>query len=132
MKAGVQKLLASIGSDGCYALCIVELGQRGRPDREAVDIIEQGIQLGYLREDMYVIDAASLMTLSRGGHWSCTHEAAEYKPMPGDLVIERWERTTPQGKTYSHFVLYDWDPLGDSETRKHGKCVSKRVFRVAP
>ena len=63
-----------------------------------------------------------------------TKEDSKYKPLPGEIVIYRYERVTTL-KTYGHFVLagtdgaVEYDPLGTSQTVMHGKMVSMRVFR---
>ena len=52
-----------------------------------------------------------------------------YKPTSSEYIVERWERPTPK-MIFSHFKLPDWDSLRDSQTVKHGKIVSLRIFRV--
>ena len=131
MTAGIQALFKSIGEDGCYALCIIELGRRGRLDRDCVDIIEQAIQMKALRQDMFVLDPALLLSLAGGGQWTVRIESATYVPLSTEMSVEYWKYTASDGTVYGHFILPDWDSLGESNTRKYGKCVSKRIFTRA-
>jgi hypothetical protein len=63
-----------------------------------------------------------------GGRWSVEKTGPEYRPSPGEYVVDYWERTKT-GAVIGHFRLPDWDSLHDSMTVRYGKIVSKRVFR---
>jgi len=127
MIAGIQALFKTMGEEGCFALCIIEGAKPGRPARDAVELVIQGQQLKFLGAEMLVWKHAQFMDLCAGGSWAYRKEGPEYYPQPGDVVIEEWLWK------YVHFMLRLgadlWDPLGNSQTRKNGKCISKRVFR---
>ena len=134
MNAGIQRFFASLGSDGCFAICIAEGGKPGRPARDMVELAIQGQQFRYLRSDMLVLKQAAFMGLCAGGQWTHTVELASYQPNIDEICIEKWAYTDADGDKHEHFALrLDdgtlWDPLGNSETLKQGRCIEKRIFR---
>lgn len=142
MKAGIQRQLAElgalatlIGSDGCYALAIAQAGWPLRDDTEVLSFCKQARALGFINASGSVTDAEALMALAAGGQWSCEMAEAGAKAPAGSIVIEKWAYTNAMtGKYYEHFGWRQpdgtlWDPLGDSETFKQGRCIGKRFFK---
>ena len=137
MKAGIQRDYAQdVRDSGCFALCIIEAAQRGRPDRDAPILIGKAIDLGFLALDMMVqFPQGNMMGLCREGAWEHFVVGPDYQPQDDEIAIERWKYTDIAGVEHRHFMLPAsggfpfWDPLGDSQTHKLGKCYEKRIFR---
>jgi len=131
MKPGIQSFLYDVGTDGCYALCILQLANAS-PDRLEEAINKRFIKFNYNdyndNDNMYVMAPAEMLTWLTGKKWTLTKEAANYQVKPSELVVERWERVKT-GATIGHFRLPTWDPISDSVTVRLGTLVSKRVFR---
>jgi hypothetical protein len=117
----IQKIAKTIGENGCYYLCILKLFGK---EMDALKLFEPFVQAKLMDRECYVLAPDKMATTLSKEKWTITKAPADYTPEPGELVVERYEH----GK-YSHFVLPNWDPLGDSNTRLKGKLVSKRVFR---
>jgi hypothetical protein len=141
MRPGIQTFLDAAGDAACYALDIIQIAERELGGEiDPVAALEDGIEHGYIRydwdnpgaDDAWFVDAPHrFLALLTGDEWTVSKEAADYRPRPGEHVVERWERQKT-GTTTSHFRLPDWDSLRDSQTVKYGRLVSTRVFRKAP
>jgi hypothetical protein len=133
MKSGVQRRYKAIGDEGCFALCIIQGGNKNCTDWEAYIIIQDAIAKGFLRDDCLVLKQGQFMGMVAGGAWTHTVETASYRPRLGEICIERWAYTDKDGEVHKHFGLRTdeglWDPLGNSETFEHGECIEKRIFR---
>ena len=134
MQAGIQRLFSTIGDYGCFALCIVEAGQPGCPPRTAIDMIIRGQLLKYLDAEISVLKQELFMELCAGGQWNYEKKPAFYVPAKDETCIEQWAYTNPKSGYHEHFALRRpdgtlFDTLGNSETLKQGKCISKRIFR---
>jgi hypothetical protein len=141
MKAGIQRIASEVGEAGCYAFCIMELAER--ITGKSIDVLKAFID-GVNAKCIYynfdkpedpdnctVTDAGRFLTLLTGRKYIHRYESDKNKLLKaGELIVERWERKAT-GKTYGHFVLADWDPLGNSLTRRSGYWVSNRVFTPA-
>ncbi|DBA35011.1 TPA_asm: hypothetical protein vir526_00046 [Caudoviricetes sp. vir526] len=132
MRPAVQKWFATIGSEGCFALSIIEGGRQGCSECDAVKLLDEGQRRGFLDPEFLVLKHAEFMSLVAGGEWtyqklSTPEEIASYKPQPGDVTVEEWVWK------YQHFMLRRngqlIDTLGDSQTRLRGKMASIRLFR---
>lgn len=134
MKEGVQKNYKAIGDTGCFALCIIQAAGKNTTDWEAYIIIRDAILKGFLNEQCLVLKQAALMGMVAGREWTHTVEKADYQPKLGEICIEHWAYTDDKKKYHEHFGLRTkeglWDPMGDSETFAHGKCIDKRIFRI--
>ena len=124
-----QKVFEIIGGFGCYFLCILKLCE----ERIGVDLdVEKAYQLavrqGWMDTDCYMRYPEKLLSHYRGGKWKpARKESVGYVPKPGELCVQRYELAKTM-ETKSHFVLAEWDPYGDSETRLKGELVSWRIF----
>lgn len=125
----VQKDLERIGAEGCYFLSVVKAAEEiiGRYV-DAYQVYLRAIDMGHMKEDCYLVRPEAILSMITGGLWVVTKEGPDYKAKPGEVVVERYERKTTTG-TLAHFVLPDYDPYGDSRTRREGNKVSTRVFR---
>jgi hypothetical protein len=138
MRPGIQTLFVEAGEAACYALDILEIAERvsGRK-LDPVAALYQGIDRGYIyynerdtndNDNFFVEDPAALLAMFAGGRWIVEKAGPDYIPVPGEYVVDRWERVRT-GAVIGHFRLPDWDSLHNSQTVKYGKIVSKRVFR---
>jgi hypothetical protein len=126
-----QKLMEILGKDGCYVDCIVHLGESQVHERlDVIPIFLEALGKEQVTMNCLVLDAAALLSDITGVKWTKRTEGPDYIAKPGELIIDRWERTTGSG-TVVHFVTFDYDPYGDSRTVREGKLVSKRVFARA-
>jgi hypothetical protein len=130
----MQAIAKTIGEKGCYYFSLLHLV--GAEDK-ALEVYPPAVAFGkeqIMKPDCYINDPASLLTLVAGGSWSVRHETADYMPVEGEMEILRFERVTT-GATLSHFVVGDgkgkvaYDPLGNSQTVRLGKLVSKRIVK---
>ena len=119
----IQKIAQAIGEFGCYYLCILKLFNR---ENEALSLYTYFTQAKIMKPDCFINFPDKMAKHLSGQTWTVTHEPADYVAKPGEKEVHRYE----WGKL-SHFVLPDWDPLQDSNTRKNGRLVSKRIFRRA-
>jgi len=137
MKSGIQTFLAEAGESACYALCLIEIAERVMgskvyPMAALEDAIERGlIHYGGAGDDenFFVIRPDVFLSRMTGRPWAIAKAAPDYAPRSGEWVVDRWERKQT-GMVTGHFRLPDWDSLEDSQTVKHGKIVSRRVFWV--
>jgi hypothetical protein len=137
MKAGIQTLLGEAGEAACYALDILEIAGRVGVHFDPLDALYRGIERGYIyynekdpndNDNFFVEDPAALLSMLAGGRWTVEKAGPDYVPAQREYVVDRWERVKT-GTVIGHFRLPDWDSLHDSQTVRHGKIVSKRVFR---
>ena len=123
-----QRICETIGKYGCYLLCILH---HFNADDDVLDWYNTLLAEKLIDKDCYVKDPVAVARLVGGGKWDVTHAEAVYRPLASEWEVLRYERVA-DGTTYSHFVLPNWDPLGDSQTRLKGKLKSKRIFRRLP
>lgn len=121
----IQQILKSLGDGGCYFLCILKHFDQ---EEEAVRWYHKAVGLKYMKPDCYLDYPNQIAQMLSKKRWTVRHEGPTYEPGPKEWVIDRYERKTTMG-TQAHFVLPDWDPLGNSLTRSQGALVSKRVFK---
>jgi hypothetical protein len=79
-------------------------------------------------DNFYVTNPAAFLGALTGARWAVAHAGASYQELPGEYIVDRWERSRT-GVTTAHFRLPDWDSLTDSQSVKYGNIASKRVFR---
>lgn len=142
MRPGIQVILTELGEAACLALCICELGKPGISEGEALELILEGIEHGYISYDeknrdnpdnCFVRDRDTFMDLVTGETgWKSTTEGANYLPHAGERVIEYWEwieHLKDRDVVHKHFKLRNWDPYLASRTVYFGKKTGARVFR---
>jgi hypothetical protein len=144
MRQGVQTFFAELGEAACLALCICELGKPGLSEGEAVSLILEGMERGYIIYDendrsnpnnCFVQNRDALMELVTGQKgWTSTKENPAYKEKTGERLIECWvweEKAAGRTIVHQHFRLPGWDPIKDARTVRYGQLESYRVFRRA-
>ncbi len=141
MREGVQSFFAELGEAACLALCICELGKPGLSEAEAVSLILQGIEKGFIdyrwqdrqyENNLFVSNRDAFMNLVTGQDgWKSRVEPPSYTLKAGELAVSCWE-WRDSGTLRRHFRLADWDPILDSQTVRHGALASLRVFRKNP
>ena len=136
----IQTFLMEAGEASCYALCIAKLAERitGK-DIEPLEALLKGVRKNFFHynwknpddpNNFFVNDPEGFIRHLSGRRVTVRKwDSVFYKPSPNEYIVERWERPTPK-MIFSHFKLPDWDSLRDSQTVKHGKIVSLRIFRV--
>ena len=126
-----QKKFYNIGKAGCYLDCLVKISERFMRSVFSLEAVyDAALAKGWMQEDCWILDPAAIMQYLTGVRWTVRHEEVGYKPVDGDNIIQRWEWKSPNG-TQGHFTLPDYDPYGESETRKNGDIVSYRILRRA-
>lgn len=124
-----QRIFEILGKYGCYLFCIARIIEKISEtpvDMEKLYVAAK--DKGYIQEDCFVKRPEMIVAMYLGGEWEVRHDVADYKPQWNEYIVERWELKLT-GVTKSHFVLPDWDPYGESETRQKGTRVSTRVFK---
>lgn len=141
MIEAIQTFLAECGESACYALDIIKLAERTTGKRlDVIETLISCIKKGFIyynwknpddNENFFVVAPDRMLSYLTGAHYTVRkYTANEYVQLPGDLIVERWERKRV-GVTTGHFKLPDWDSLLHSQTVKYGTLVSYRVFRKA-
>ena len=126
-----QKKFELIGKGGCYLDCLVKVAERYmRTSFNLENVYDACLAPSrlWIREDCWVADPCAILQYLTGAHWTIRHESVGYVPKYGDYIVQRWEWKTIDG-LLGHFTLPDYDPYGDSQTRKNGDIVSYRVLR---
>lgn len=137
MTYGVQKIAKALGESGCYFLSLLKIAESIAgcfvdPIMEASEAIESGM----MRMDCFVQDPARIMMHVTRQRFEVIKMSPDYKPMPGEREILRYERPDPAGgEPLAHFVVGDgqgrcaWDPWPESLTVAQGTLISKRIIR---
>ncbi len=130
-----QYVCSKIGKSGCYFLCLVYIAEKYTKTKiDVFDLYEKGLKEKWFDNDCYMEFPAKMMSYLIGKEVKVRHDVVGYKPKANEFVITRYElRET--GVTYSHFVVggnvTEYDPFGESRTRKAGEAVSTRVITIA-
>jgi hypothetical protein len=130
-----QKLMETLGDEGCYVHCIVHLGEGVVQERvDTIPVFLDALDKKHAQMNCLVLDAAAILGSITGVEWVKRNEGPDYERKPGELEIQRWERKSGKGSTV-HFVVAEesgiWDPYGNSRTVREGVLVSKRIFSRA-
>ena len=116
----LQKKLKYLGDFSCYLLCLCK--QFGQEDK-ILELYDYFLNKGYIDETCYVKDPVKIVKYLSGNNYKV--ERLEKLPIKYDFaVLHYYNKNTGLG----HFVLKDWDPLGNSNTRLNGVIESYRVF----
>lgn len=122
----IQKKLKTLGTDGCYFLCILKACNV--KDERIVSLYDYFVVMGYLAEDCYVKNPEAIVKFLLNKNVICYK--SRNKEDDALFCIARFynEKTD-----FSHFVLITdsdiWDPLGNSKTVAEGHIVDYRIFR---
>lgn len=134
MRQGIQTLLESAGNYACYFLCVLELAERIKKTMFNVEtIFENAVQQGFVyvnmndfrdKENFFMSNPAGMLSFLTKKKYRATIENRDYKPKPGELVVELWKYEGRQ-----HFRLPDWDSVQDSVIVSKGRLEGYRIFR---
>ena len=140
MRDGIQNLAYSLGQNGCYALCLIDVAEEYL--NEGLDVllaVIQGIKSGFIRynwdnwadpDNFYVNDPAGFLKMLTLKKWRVVHDAAGRRPSKsGEYVVRRYELVIT-GRTSSHFERDRFKPYANCKTVRLGKEVSTRVCTV--
>lgn len=129
MKEPRQRVMESLGKEGCYFLCLVDIAEEVLGERiDAVPAFLRAVEEGLVQMNCLVNDAAAVLMMLTGVGWSKDYKDSLYVPRESDFEILKYERKNGTG-TVVHFVRPGYDPYGDSRTVREGRLESKRVFR---
>jgi hypothetical protein len=130
-----QKWFLTLGETGCYFLSILHAAERVTGQYiDAFAAFMLAISKGMSKENCFITDPAGLLSYLTGEKWAVSKEDWTYQCTGGEVEILRYE-WQDVGVLRSHFVVgncrgdIEYDSLGESNTVKNGKCVSKRIFR---
>jgi len=138
-----QLFFRCAGGNSCYFDCITTLASRvnGVPlTAETVGrAVDTAVDSGAVKFDwndysnpgnFTVADPARLLYLLTGRRYEVTWQPGNYVAAKDELEVDFWALSAADGdKGKGHFCLPDYDPLGESNTRRNGYIHSKRIFR---
>lgn len=115
---------------GCFLMSIIKIS---RPEllinedkKTILEIYQKLIESKAIGAECYINNIHSVVAMFNPKIIYIGDKTPDYVTKDGELVIEKWTRPK-----YTHFVTSDYDPIkGGSYTKKLGKCVEKRIFRV--
>lgn len=122
---------------GCYFMALLYFGEQNRGTQydidEVIAILHRAQEANWINYDMYVKRPADILravglNISDRPAW----RSALHKAQPNELEILYYKRDQP---SHEHFVaakngVVVYDPMGESQTVKFGRLVSKRIFEV--
>lgn len=137
MKDGIQNLIYSLGGEGCYTLCLLDVAEEYLGHSvNILDVVNLAIYKGYIYYDwknwknpqnFYVEKPGMLLKLATGVDWMVLNEDAGRLPNgQNQYIIRRYERKNTT-KTYSHFSRDTFQPYLNNGTEKYGTEVSTRL-----
>lgn len=145
MIPSIQKLSEELGLWGCYffSLCWIAEDMQGI-HLSCLSEYADAKAKGMFDKDNCVRDAGKLLTfLCHSPQYFEVHKAGvghplplDYRLLPGEREILRYEYVDSTGKTWGHFVVGDgnqkclYDPYGSSNSVAKGKVVSRRIIRA--
>jgi hypothetical protein len=144
MMREIQKLAKECGEFGCYYFSLCWLAEDTHGLRlDCLSEYADAKAKGLLDEQGYVKDGGKLFTFLCHASASYTVIKAgdghplplDYKLLPGEREILRFEYVDSTGKIWAHFVVGDgnqkclFDPWGNSNSVSKGTVVSRRIIR---
>jgi hypothetical protein len=125
----IQRKFELMGKSGCYFFCLLHFAESVLGHHLDAELVyDKAIASGWMGEDCFIKDAAAILAYLLGGQWSVTWQPAGYALQLNETAIQRWELRFITG-TKTHFTLVDWDPYGDSQTRREGKVADLRIIK---
>ena len=116
----IQEICKTIGESGCYFLTLLHFA---KIEDEAVKYYKLFVKNKWLDEDCFVRHPTEIMKCLFGGEWRVVKSDKE--DSNADFVVTLYYNP----KTgLRHFTAKDYDPLGNSNTRKNGYIESYRLF----
>ena len=129
MKVGaIQSFFKSAWDSSCYADCIIKLAAKINGVeltlQEIGYALDRGIDKGFIRFNQkdYSDPTGKKFTVEKvRGNYDCGKKEHEVLFM----VLSKANGE----KNIGHFVLPDWEPIQNSNTRQNGFVWTKRIFR---
>jgi hypothetical protein len=139
----VQTFFKSAWDYSCYADCIIRLAAEINGNGITLGDVGRALDIGidrkyiYFNEDDYsdrdnfwVKDPAGFLGALTGRRFLVEKVRGNYVCGKNEYEILFMTLSVENGKkNIGHFVLPDWDPVQDSNTRRNGFVWSKRIFR---
>lgn len=139
----LQKFFKSAYDYSCFADCIIKLACKITGTEHNLTNIGKALDIGFdkgylsFNQDDYanydnftVQDSAAFLSALTGKKFVKETKGRGYVPGPGEYEVQFWAKTEENGrKGIGHFILPDYDPLENSQTKKVGFIYSKRIFR---
>lgn len=116
----IQEICKTIGESGCYFLTLLHFA---KIEDEAVKYYKQFVKNKWLDEDCFVRQPTEIMKCLFGGEWRVVKSDKDDSNADFTVLLYYNPKTG-----YRHFTAKDYDPLGDSNTRKNGYIESYRLF----
>ncbi len=144
MKVGaIQSFFKSAWDNSCYADCIIKLAAKINHVELTLQEIgyamDKGIDKGYIRfnqqnysasDNFFVTNPAEFLGVLTGKKYTVEKVRGNYVCGKNELEVDFMVLSKANGeKNIGHFVLPDWDPIQNSNTRKNGFIWTKRIFR---
>lgn len=144
MKVGaIQSFFKSAWDSSCYADCIIKLAAKINGVeltlQEIGYALDRGIDKGFIRfnqkdygdpNNFYVLDPAGFLACLTGKKFTVEKVRGNYDCGKKEHEVLFMVLSKANGeKNIGHFVLPDWDPIQNSNTRKNGFVWTKRIFR---
>jgi hypothetical protein len=121
--------METIGRDGCYFLCLIRIAEEITGQRiDAIPVYLFAVDRQWMDAECYLVQPHRILEHLTGIKWMVRKEPKTYIPLPGEKEVLRYECTVGR-TTIGHFVLPDYDPLGNSLTVQNGFLASKRIFK---
>lgn len=116
----IQEICKTIGESGCYFLTLLHFA---KVEEDALKYYKLFVKNKWLDEDCFVRQPAEIARCLFGGSWQV--KKSDKDDFKADFAVLLYYNP----KTgLRHFTARDWDPLGDSNTRKNGYIESYRLF----
>jgi hypothetical protein len=123
-----QKIMETIGREGCYFLCLVRIAEQLSGTRiDAIPVYLESVERLFMDADCFLTHPDRVLELMTGRRWTVRKVDKRYQVSGSEIEVLRYERTEGR-RTLAHFVLPDYDPMGISLTVQNGYLVSKRIF----
>lgn len=140
MRNGMQNLAYSLGSTGCYTLCLIDVAEEYSGKKiDILAVVEDAISKGYIYynwenwndpDNFFVKQPALFLEMLTGKKWTVSHDlAGKEKRKENEYIIRRYE-CKQTGTTKAHFERDVFKPYLNSRTVRYGEEVSTRVCTV--
>lgn len=125
---GIQDILKTVGSDGCYLLSLCSIAEEYMcREVDLIGALKTALKKGWLSDDMTVLDPCAVLAyLCPGTAWTVEKSDALPDTVPDEMyTVAVWENGG-----YKHFRRRGFDTLWDSNTVKNGKITGWRLLTV--
>jgi hypothetical protein len=125
-------LLPAIQKEGCLFLCYLHIaskiaGHIWTPEQVNYAYYALNVNKWMMPNCRILAPDEILLSLSVPILRWVRHERYDYQIKPNELEILKYQVKNPG---HTHYVLPDWDPLGESKTRLNGAMIEKIIIRL--